>query len=95
MQEAFGADVAVATAEIGLYLVVARREGPSLPRALSSVGARVAARISATRVLAVMRFASFELLRRDPAIRLVGPVALDPDRFEVFQRMMGLHVEAS
>lgn len=92
IQEAFDADVSVATADVGLYLVVARDNGQEMHRALSSVGAAIAARVSAERVLAVMHFHSFESLRGHPAIRLVGPVNLDPNRFELFQRIAGISV---
>ncbi len=90
MQEAFAADVSVATADVGLYLVVASGDGEEMYRALDAVGAAIAARISAHRVLAVMRYPSFEVLRGERAIGLVGPVNLDPARFELFQRLIGL-----
>lgn len=93
IQHSFDAEVEIATAEIGLYLVVGRSDGPRMHRALASVGAAIAARISATRVLAVMHFRAFETIRSHRDIGLVGPVSLDPTRFEIFQKVIGLQVD--
>ena len=38
-----------------------------------------------------MRYESFTALLSDPAIALIGPVSLDPDRFEFFQRIVGIN----
>ena len=86
MQQAFGADVRLATADVGLYLVVSAGDDRAMAQRLRAVGAAVAARISPARVLAVMAYPAFEALRTDRAVALVGPVHLDPDRFALFER---------
>lgn len=94
MQRAFGADVAVAVADIGLYFVCASgstsRNIQDMQHALNRVNAQVAARVSQVKVLAVMRYEGFERLRADKSIGLVGPVALDPERFRLFQQVAGI-----
>ena len=96
MQKAFGADVEMAVADIGLYLVAAHDEaGPAMRKALAAADASVAARISPTRVLAVMRYSSFETLRVSRAIALIGPVHLDAERFAVFQRLAGMELDGA
>lgn len=89
MQDAFGAEVSVTTADIGLYFVHGRGDGQAMHRALSSAGAAIAARISTTKVLAVVRYTGFQQLRSSSAIALIGPVALDEQRFELFRRVIG------
>jgi hypothetical protein len=90
MQQAFGADVRLTAADVGLYLVVSSGSEPDDHRAMNAglraAGAAVAARISPSKVLAVMPYHSFEALRADRAIGLVGPVHLDPARFALFER---------
>lgn len=89
--DAFDAEIDVAVAQIGLYLVVAA-DGASaaMHRSLAAVGGRIAAAVSTHRVLAVLDFAAFQTLRTDPVIALVGPVSLDPDRFRHFQQLVGI-----
>ena len=93
MQKAFDADVDLAVADIGLYLVAAHEgAGSAMDQALAATGASIAARISPIRVLAVMRYVSFEALRMDRAVALIGPVHLHAARFATFQRLAGIEV---
>lgn len=87
--DAFDAEVGVTVEEIGLYLVAAHDNGDGLRRSLAEVGAQLVASLSDLKVLAVMRFAGFQQLLVNPAIRLVGPVIVDADRFARFQSLIG------
>lgn len=92
MYDAFDADVGVTVAETGLYLVAAHDDADgavAMRRALLGVGAQLVASISKHKVLALVAFAGFQTLRSHPAIRVIGPVALDANRFSHFQRLIG------
>ena len=89
MHDAFDAEVGVTVAETGLYLVAAHAEGVgAMNRALLDVGAQMVAGMSNHKVLAVMTFSGFQALRAHSAVRLIGPVALDAERFTHFQSLI-------
>jgi hypothetical protein len=89
MAQAFGARVATARVEHGLYLVVGRERSPYV--LVRSAGGEVVMQISGSfTLLATMPFTSFLGLRRHPYIKHIGPVALDHARFEQFAAAAGL-----
>jgi len=83
---AFGANVNMTWETNGLYLVKGRAGSPaSLVR---SSGGKVAVEMGAGTVLAALPFASYLAFREHAEVAFIGPVSVDPQRFEQFLRMM-------
>lgn len=83
----FGATVEVATGSLAMCLVDASRDPAA---ALNTVGARVLATLSSTRVIAVVDMALFGQLLNHADIVSAGSISVDPQRFRRFQQRIGL-----
>jgi len=86
--DAFGARVQAPGDHQGLHLVVAA--AGELPRLLSEVQGRPVVVLGERRVLALMTMAGATILSRHPQVRLCGPVSVDPQRFDLFVKTIGL-----
>nr|WP_315431534.1 hypothetical protein [uncultured Albidiferax sp.] len=78
--ERFGAKVSIALPGRGLFLLVAMEPG-GLDALVQGVGGRIVARLDACRALVVMGLASYMGLRGSRALRFIGPVSIDQQRF--------------
>ncbi len=89
----FGASVGVAVKDSsGLFLIVGARLPPS--GAVTSIGGQIVVRLPGTvKVLAVLSAEAQAAARHHPDIALVGPVAIDPDRFAAFADLIALDSE--
>jgi hypothetical protein len=86
---AFGAQVTMARAEHGLYLVIGRDRSPFMT--VRSAGGLTLVQFPGTFVtLALLRFEAFLALRGHPHLQHIGPVTLDHARFEQFAAAAGL-----
>ncbi len=81
--ERFGAKVSLALPGMGLFLLVVN--DPDNPGGLDllvrGAGGRVATRLDASRALVVMGLTSYMGLRGCRAVRFIGPVNVDQQRF--------------
>jgi len=84
---AFGAKIAITTGSWALCLVEVRR---SPAAALNTVGAKLLASRSATKVIALVDMALFAQLRAHPDVARAGSISIDPARFARFQQLVGL-----
>ncbi|MCL1586959.1 MAG: hypothetical protein M3092_00960 [Actinomycetia bacterium] len=88
---AFDADVSVSEGGRSLYLIVGSASATSIARAaVTRADGEVAAEFGDGRLLAVLTASGFSQLQADVDIALVGPVTLDPTRFETFVRLLGI-----
>jgi len=78
--ERFGAKVSLALPGMGLFLLVANDPG-GLDALVRGAGGRVAARLDTSRALVVMGLTSYMGLRGSRAVRFIGPVNVDQQRF--------------
>jgi hypothetical protein len=89
MAEAFGASVQVSAAGRGLFYVRGRSRSPSA--LVEGAGGRIVVHLpDPRRVLAILPLESHADLQRQPEIAVAGQVAVDPDRFAGFARLIGL-----
>ncbi len=86
---AFGAQVATARPEHGLYLVVGRGQSP-FTVVRSAGGTPLLQFPRSFALLALLRFETFLALRGHPRLQHIGPVTLDHARFEQFATAAGL-----
>jgi hypothetical protein len=89
MARAFGAQVHMARADHGLYLVVGRGRSPFV--VVRSAGGEPLVQFPKSfALLALMRFETFLALRGHPQLQHIGQITLDPARFEQFAAAAGL-----
>lgn len=86
--DAFNARISVADHGQSLFYVVAHNGTPDA--AVRAVGGQVMTRLAAPgRALALAPLSAHSQLRDHPALKLAGPVTIDPDRFQRFARLIG------
>jgi hypothetical protein len=96
MARAFDADVSVSPGGTSLYLIVGSASANAAAvAAVRRAGGEVAAELGDNRLLAVLTISGFSQVRADADIALVGPVTLDPTRFEMFVRLLGIDEPAA
>ncbi|MFN0093292.1 MAG: hypothetical protein ACKVVT_00730 [Dehalococcoidia bacterium] len=86
---AFGADVRLEPGN-GRGLALVCGQPGQIEGAIAALGGEVAARLRAGSVLALLSLEAMLALRRHHAVRLAGPVSIDPDRFARFAALAGL-----
>ena len=92
MAQSFEARIHLETSGLGLFFIIGRTGSPE--EAVRSVGGNVVFRLPGQqKLLAVLRTASFPEVQRHPAVALVGPVVVDPQRFAHFAALMHLEHE--
>jgi hypothetical protein len=83
----FGAAITVQTPDRSLCLVVCRNR-PEL--AVLDAGGQVVTRLSAERVLALLRWEGLQRLWADPRVVAAGSVSIDAQRFARFCALAGI-----
>jgi hypothetical protein len=87
MAESFGAKVDIDFGSKAMCFVIGR---VSPIAAINAAQGIVAAKLSETRVLAVVDLVHLPILQRHPDIEIAGPVSIDADRFARFANLVGV-----
>lgn len=86
---AFGAKIAVAAPDTGLYLVTGRSAFTAAD--VRAAGGQIIMAIPGSfNLIAVMPAASFLYLRQHPNVAHIGPITIDSARFNHFLELLGL-----
>lgn len=84
---AFGAKITLAAPTVGLYLIIGRSEA-AVSDVRTAGGQIVMVIPHSLSLLALMPATAFLGLRGTPNIALIGPVAIDTDRFNQFLNLI-------